>query len=84
MGIEKLATSAVETAIEKTDRLNSFINSGDKEPCWDGNIYIPRGKTTQRKTSKKLQHKLKERRSSLTKWLTPSNIVFLPMTLLHT
>lgn len=40
MDIEKLATSAVEAAIGKTDRLNSFINSGDKEPVWDGHIYI--------------------------------------------
>lgn len=40
MDIEKLATSAVTAAISKTDRLSSFINSGDKEPVWDGNIYI--------------------------------------------
>lgn len=40
MNIEKLATSAVEKSIAKTERLDSFINSGDKEPAWDGNIYI--------------------------------------------
>ena len=44
MDIEKLATSAVEAAIGKTDRLSSFINSGDKEPVWDGNIYIHQDK----------------------------------------
>ena len=54
MGIEKLATSAVETAIEKTDRLSSFINSGDKEPCWDGNIYIYEGKNHTKKNIKKV------------------------------
>lgn len=36
MDLEKLATSAIEKEIAKTDLLSSFINSGDKEPCWDG------------------------------------------------
>ena len=40
MELEKIAISAVETSIGKTDLLTSFINRGDKEPCWDGNIYI--------------------------------------------
>lgn len=40
MDYEKLATSAVEASISKTRRLSSFINSGDKEPSWDGNIYL--------------------------------------------
>lgn len=40
MDLEKLATSAVTQSISKTQRLSSFINSGDKEPAWDGNIYI--------------------------------------------
>ena len=39
MDIEKLATSAVEDAIAKTDFLSPFVNSGDKEPFWDGHIY---------------------------------------------
>ncbi|MCI9083769.1 MAG: hypothetical protein HFI70_16220 [Lachnospiraceae bacterium] len=39
MNIERLATSAVEDAIAKTDFLSSFVNSGDKEPFWDGHIY---------------------------------------------
>lgn len=38
--IETIATSAVQMSISKTDLLNPFINSGDKEPLWDGNIYI--------------------------------------------
>lgn len=59
MGIEKLATSAVETAIEKTDRLSSFINSGDKEPCWDGNIYIHEGKNHTKKNIKKVATQVK-------------------------
>ena len=59
MGIEKLATSAVATAIEKTDRLSSFINSGDKEPCWDGNIYIHEGKNHTKKNIKKVATQVK-------------------------
>lgn len=59
MGTEKLATSAVETAIEKTDRLSSFINSGDKEPCWDGNIYIHEGKNHTKKNIKKVATQVK-------------------------
>lgn len=39
MDIERLATSAVEEAIAKTDFLSPFVNSGDKEPFWDGHIY---------------------------------------------
>lgn len=40
MDIEKLATSAVVESISMTDVLSPFINDGDKEPSWDGNIYI--------------------------------------------
>lgn len=40
MDIEKLATSAVTGYISKTDYLSPFINEGDKEPSWDGNIYV--------------------------------------------
>lgn len=40
MDIEKLATSAVKSAISKTNHLKAFISDEDKEPCWDGNIYF--------------------------------------------
>ena len=40
MDIEKLATSAVIDSISKTDTMSPFINEGDKEPVWDGHIYI--------------------------------------------
>lgn len=36
MDIEKLATSAVEDAISKTDYITPYINSADKQPFWDG------------------------------------------------
>ena len=40
MDLEKIATASVKTSISITDELSSFINEGDKEPSWDGNIYI--------------------------------------------
>ena len=39
MDIEKLATSAVEDAISKTDYITPYINSADKQPFWDGYLY---------------------------------------------
>ena len=49
MNIEKLATSAVIESISLTDVLDPFVNDGDKEPSWDGNVYIYADK---RKTKK--------------------------------
>lgn len=40
MDIERIATSTVIESISKTDVLSPYINEGDKEPSWDGNIYI--------------------------------------------
>ena len=40
MDTEIIATSAVNLEISKTERLSPFVNEKDKEPCWDGNIYI--------------------------------------------
>lgn len=40
MDLEKIATSAIVSSISKTDTLSGFINDGDKEPCWDGIIYM--------------------------------------------
>lgn len=39
MDIEKIATNLVALSISKTEYLSPFINDGDKEPSWDGNIY---------------------------------------------
>ena len=66
MELEKLATAAVTTSIAKTDRLSSFINSGDKEPCWDGNIYIHEGKTRTKKNIKKVATQIKGKAVSKT------------------
>lgn len=56
---EKLATSAVRTEISKTDRLSSFIADGDKEPCWDGYIYIHEGKNHTKKNLKRVAVQVK-------------------------
>lgn len=40
MEYEILTTNAIQTSIAKTSRLSSYINSGDKEPSWDGNRYL--------------------------------------------
>ena len=40
MDTEIIATSYLKEAIATTDRLSPFINEGDKEPSWDGNIYL--------------------------------------------
>lgn len=59
MELEKLATSAVTSEIGKTDILSSFINSGDKEPCWDGNIYIHENQSKTKKNLKKVATQVK-------------------------
>lgn len=56
---EKLATTAVESSISKTERLSSFINSGDKEPAWDGNIYIHSDSKHSKKDIKKIATQVK-------------------------
>lgn len=59
MDLEKLATSAIEKEIAKTDLLSSFINSGDRKPCWDGHIYIHEDKKKTKKNIKKVAAQVK-------------------------
>ena len=40
MDIEALATSAVNNALAVLPRVQPFIKYKDKEPSWDGNIYL--------------------------------------------
>lgn len=40
MNTEMLGKTAVEMSIAKCDLLESHINSNDKEPSWDGYVYI--------------------------------------------
>ncbi len=44
MDIEQLAASAVIESLARTDRLSPFINKNDKEPSWDGHVYIHKNK----------------------------------------
>lgn len=59
MDIERLATSAVIKELSKTERLQGFINDGDKEPCWDGNIYIHEDSHKTKKNIKKVPTQVK-------------------------
>lgn len=59
MDIEKLATSAVTSSLSKTDRLSSFLSEGDKEPAWDGNIYIHENGRKSKKNIKKVPTQIK-------------------------
>lgn len=59
MEIEKIAIHAVEASIAKTNLLTSFISRGDKEPCWDGNIYIHESKSHTKKNIKKVSAQVK-------------------------
>ena len=59
MDLENLATSAIEKELAKTDLLSSFINSGDREPCWDGHIYIHEDKKKTKKNIKKVAAQVK-------------------------
>ena len=50
MDNEKIATSELSLLISRTDRLQSFINDGDREPHWDGCVHVfsePAKKETQ-------------------------------------
>ena len=61
MDLEKIATSAIVMEISKTNILSSFINDGDKEPCWDGNIYIHENAKHTKKNIKRILSKLRKR-----------------------
>lgn len=41
--IEKAAVEAIDEVLYYSTILDTHIPTGDKEPCWDGNIYIKRG-----------------------------------------
>ena len=44
MDIEKMATGALSTCISATETMSPYLNDGDKEPVWDGHIYIYKDK----------------------------------------
>ena len=79
MDIEKLATSAVTTSIATTDVLSSFINEGDKEPSWDGNIYIYSNKTKKKDGLKKVPVQIKGTQREV----HPSTAITYPISTAH-
>ena len=54
MEIETIATSAVEASISKTERLKPYIKAGEKEPVWDGPVYIHKDSKKNNKDLKKV------------------------------
>jgi hypothetical protein len=42
--MEKIATATVSLSISQCEFLSPYISEGDKEPSWDGNIYIHKDK----------------------------------------
>lgn len=49
MDIEKVATSALENLLSKNPYLRAFINSNDKTPIWDGDIFVYKSKDNKNK-----------------------------------
>lgn len=63
MDLEKIATSAVSESISMTDTMSAFINDGDKEPVWDGHIYIFADKAKKIESIKKVPVQIKGKSS---------------------
>lgn len=59
MDFEQLGTTAVINAVSKTDRLKAFVNSGDKEPSFDGAIYIYDNKVYKKERLKRVSIQVK-------------------------
>lgn len=59
MDTEIIATSAVKLEISKTERLSPYVNEKDKEPCWDGNIYIHANKQHSKDNIKRVPVQIK-------------------------
>ena len=64
MDLEKLATSAVEDSISQTETMSPFISDGDKEPVWDGHIYIYSDKSKRKENIKKIPVQIKGKKSN--------------------
>ena len=65
MDIENLAASAVSESISLTDTMSPFINNGDKEPVWDGNIYIYKDRRKTKEGLKKVPVQVKGKINNL-------------------
>ena len=63
MDLETIATSSVKSSISVTDELSPFINERDKEPSWDGNIYIYANSDKRKEGIKKVPVQVKGKQS---------------------
>ena len=58
--IETLSANAVENSCAKTQYLTASLRKRDKEPSWDGEIYIYNDKRKNSKSADKRNNKKKE------------------------
>ena len=79
MDLEKIATSSVAMSISATDVLSPFINEGDKEPSWDGNVYIYSNKDKKKEGIKKVPVKVKGKQKDDFSKETYANILLFRM-----
>ena len=63
MDLENLAVSAVKESIALTDTMSPFISDGDKEPVWDGHIYIYADKSKKKENIKKVPVQVKGKKT---------------------
>ncbi|MDO5479799.1 MAG: hypothetical protein Q4G23_11630 [Clostridia bacterium] len=63
MDFENLATAAVKESIALTATMSPFINDGDKEPVWDGHIYIFADKAKRKENIKKVPVQVKGKKA---------------------
>lgn len=59
MDLEKIATATIAESISRTDTMSPFVNDGDKEPVWDGHIYIYADKRKKKENIKRVPVQVK-------------------------
>lgn len=59
MDIERIATATVTLSISQCDYLSSYISEGDREPSWDGNVYIHKDNSKKKTGIKKVPVQVK-------------------------
>ena len=61
--IEESATTALKAALLRCPILDSYIDSNDKTPSWDGTVFVYKSEKTKKKTLLVVfQSRLKEQR----------------------
>lgn len=59
MDTEKIAIAAVMRYVAQCNYLSPYLNSGDKEPSWDGNIYIYENELLKKDSIKRIPVQIK-------------------------